>query len=95
MVLFVGNLNVNVTNSDLLRLFTECGTVQAAQIITDDRTRRSRGFGFVHMEDRADADRAIHKLHNSVFMEHMIVVTDKGPRHAVRSSFTPPLKKSK
>lgn len=92
MVLFVGNLSTSATHKDLLRLFTQYGTVQKAQIIFDERTGRSRGFAFVNMEELGDAKRAIEKLDNSTFLNNVIVVTDKGPRHPVRASFTPPKK---
>lgn len=95
MVIFVGNLNFSVTSNDLKRLFIGHGVVQKAEVVSDDITRRSRGFGFVDMEDHNEAVRAIEKLHHTLFMDNVIVVTDKGPRHAVRSSFTPPQKKSK
>ncbi len=96
MILFVGNLNATVTTADLRRLFAAYGVVQKAEVITDLVTRRSRGFGFVDIEETSDALNAVQKLHHTVFMNNQIVVTDKGPRHAVRTSFAPPNpKKSK
>lgn len=52
--LYVGNLAWGVTDDDLQNLFAEFGSVESAVVITDRETGRSRGFGFVEMEDGAD-----------------------------------------
>ena len=61
MNIFVGNLAYSVTQADLQTLFEEFGAVQSAALISDRETGRSRGFGFVEM-DNADADAAIKAL---------------------------------
>lgn len=53
--LYVGNLAWGVTGEDLESLFAEYGSVASAVVISDRETGRSRGFGFVEMEDGADA----------------------------------------
>jgi len=53
--LYVGNLAWGVTDDDLQSLFSEYGSVASAAVITDRETGRSRGFGFVELEDGADA----------------------------------------
>ena len=58
--LYVGNLAWGVTDEDLQNLFSEYGGVASAVVITDRETGRSRGFGFVELED--GADRAIEEL---------------------------------
>ena len=52
--LYVGNLAWGVTDEDLQNMFTEFGSVASAVVITDRETGRSRGFGFVELEDGAD-----------------------------------------
>jgi RNA recognition motif-containing protein len=52
--LYVGNLAWGVTNDDLQNMFAEYGSVASAVVITDRETGRSRGFGFVELEDGAD-----------------------------------------
>jgi RNA recognition motif-containing protein len=52
--LYVGNLAWGVTDDDLSNLFSEYGSVSSAVVISDRETGRSRGFGFVEMEDGAD-----------------------------------------
>ena len=58
--LYVGNLAWGVTDDDLQSLFSQYGGVASAVVITDRETGRSRGFGFVELED--GADRAIEEL---------------------------------
>lgn len=62
--LFVGNLPWSVDDQKLENLFAEYGEVQSAKVILDRDTGRSRGFGFVEMEDDA-ADAAISSLNES------------------------------
>ena len=56
--LYVGNLPWQADDDQLRELFAEYGDVSSATVITDRDTGRSRGFGFVEMED-AGADRAL------------------------------------
>ena len=56
--IFVGNLPWAVKDEDLKTKFGEFGNVLSARIVTDKFSGRSRGFGFVDMED-ADAEKAI------------------------------------
>jgi RNA recognition motif-containing protein len=58
----VGNLAWAVTNDDLLELFGQYGKVTNAQVIMDRDTGRSRGFGFVEMENDEEAQKAIEAL---------------------------------
>ncbi|KAJ3247260.1 hypothetical protein HDU78_004794 [Chytriomyces hyalinus] len=62
--IFVGNLPWSIKESDLSTLFSQVGKVDAVRIITDRESGRSRGFGFVEMEE-ADAIAAIEKLNGS------------------------------
>jgi len=59
--LYVGNLPWSVTDSELEGLFAGVGEVLSARVITDRDTGRSRGFGFVEMDD-AGATKAIAEL---------------------------------
>ncbi len=52
--LYVGNLAWGVTDEDLQNMFAEFGSVASAVVISDRETGRSRGFGFVELEDGAD-----------------------------------------
>ncbi len=59
--IYVGNLPWSVGDVELEELFASLGTVHSAKVITDRDTGRSRGFGFVEMDDEA-GDKAIAEL---------------------------------
>ncbi len=59
--IYVGNLPWSATETELQELFSTIGTVHSAAVITDRETGRSRGFGFIEM-DEVDADKAISQL---------------------------------
>lgn len=62
--LYVGNLAWSVDDSELEALFSAMGTVHSARVITDRDTGRSRGFGFVELDDDA-ASQAIEELNGT------------------------------
>ena len=59
MDIYVGNLPYDVSDSDLQQLFEKYGTVASARVVMDRATGRAKGFGFVEMNDRAEAEKAI------------------------------------
>ncbi|MEE8331252.1 MAG: RNA-binding protein [Acidimicrobiia bacterium] len=65
MQLFVGNLPWGFSSEDLQRLFAEYGNVDAASVIRDRATGRSRGFGFVSMSSARHVESAIEALNGS------------------------------
>lgn len=77
--LYVGNLPWSTTDTALTEAFSSHGSVISSRIITDKETGRSRGFGFVEVED-ADADRMVEALHGSDFGGRQIVVNEAKPR---------------
>jgi RNA recognition motif-containing protein len=72
--LYVGNLDSTVNDHDLARAFVEAGKVLGSQIIRDHDTKRSRGFGFVEMASRDDAEEAIAKLSGRILKGRAIHV---------------------
>ncbi len=56
--LYVGNIPFSTTDDELRQLFESHGNVISARVITDRETGRSRGFGFVEMEDASAAENA-------------------------------------
>lgn len=70
---FVGNLPWSTSDSDLQTLFAPYGTVNRAKIVTDRETGRSRGFGFVDMEEEA-AQAAINALNAQDFSGRPLTV---------------------
>jgi cold-inducible RNA-binding protein len=77
--LYVGNLSWGTTEDGLKELFGKAGTVVSASIITDKMTGKSRGFGFVEMED-ADADNAIKMFHGQEIDGRTLTVNEARPR---------------
>ncbi len=59
--IYVGNLPWSATEDALRELFSTIGSVHSVAVITDRETGRSRGFGFIEMDD-SDAERAISEL---------------------------------
>ena len=76
--LYVGNLAFGTTEADLRALFGEYGTVTSASVVTDRETGRSRGFGFVEMEDGAEA--AIAATNMASFQGRNLTVNEAKPR---------------
>jgi hypothetical protein len=64
--IYVGNLSWSTGENELRDLFASYGTVHSAAVIMDRETGRSRGFGFIEM-DEADAERAIAELNGRDF----------------------------
>ena len=60
--LYVGNLSFNTTEDELRTVFEKHGGVGSVNIITDRETGRSRGFGFVEMDESSGADSAMSAL---------------------------------
>ena len=78
--IYVGNLVWGVSADDLIDLFGEFGKVTRAQVITDRDTGRSRGFGFVEMENDQEAQRAIESLNNANHNNRPLTVNEARPR---------------
>lgn len=72
--LFVGGLGSNITEAELREAFNEFGVIADAAILKDRSTGQSRGFGFVTMENRKDAHRAIEALNGSELNGRRLVV---------------------
>lgn len=65
MNIYVGNIAWSMTEDELNALFSEFGSVSSAKIITDKYSGRSKGFGFVEMDDDAAGESAIEALNDS------------------------------
>src|SRR5271165_5092533 len=78
--LYVGNLSYETTDSDLQSLFTPHGTVQSAQVIMDRETSRSKGFGFVEMDNGEQAQAAIAALNGQEVNGRTLTVNEARPR---------------
>ena len=80
MNIYVGNLSWSMTDDDLMNLFTEHGTVTSAKILKDKMNGRSKGFGFVEMEDDEAAKAAIAALNEVEVQGRKLIVNESQPR---------------
>lgn len=78
--LYVGNLPYSTTADDLKTMFADYGNIQSATIITDRDSGRSKGFGFVELDDDAKAQEAITALDKSAMGDRTIFVSVARPR---------------
>lgn len=79
VTLYVGNLPWSLTEDELAEAFTSVAQVQAARIITDRETGRSRGFGFVDLNDE-DAATAIQAMDGYELKGRKLIVNEARPR---------------
>ena len=77
--LYVGNLPWSTTEEDLRELFAPIGPTQSAVLITDRETGRSRGFGFVELENEA-ADKAVSQLNGQEYGGRQLKINEAKER---------------
>ena len=77
MKIFIGNLSTSADEAGLKNLFLAFGKVSSATIVYDKYTHRSRGFGYVEMEEQSEALSAINRLNNTFFVKQSIVVREE------------------
>ena len=80
MNLYVGNLPYTTNENDLSDLFAQFGEVISAKVITDRYSGQSKGFGFVEMTNRDEAEQAIAQLNDSEVNGRRIKVNEAKPR---------------
>ena len=78
--LYVGNLSYDVDSSALEQMFSQHGSVQSAQIITDRDTGRSKGFGFVEMGSDSEAEAAIAAMNGQEHGGRALTVNEAKPK---------------
>jgi RNA recognition motif-containing protein len=79
MNIFVAKLSFSTENDDLRSAFEEYGDVASAKVITDKFTGKSKGYGFVEMDDDQEAFSAIKNLNETVLDGRTIVVKKAEP----------------
>lgn len=80
MNIYVGNLPYSATDSALRDLFSQFGAVSKTNVISDRDTGRSKGFGFVEMENAEDGERAIRELDGNDLDGRNLKVNEARPR---------------
>ena len=80
MNIFIAGLSYNINDADLGDLFGEYGEITSAKVITDRETGRSKGYGFVEMNDEAAGQKAIDELNGAEYDGKTISVSVARPR---------------
>ena len=80
MKLYVGNLSFETTENDLQDLFEQHGAVNEVHLMMDRMTGKSRGFAFVTMNDKAEAEAAISALNGKELNGRTLSVSEARPR---------------
>jgi len=78
--LFVGNLSYQTTQDDLVAAFSQYGAVERVNIVTDRETGQARGFAFVEMTDRQEAETAISRLNGTELNGRAMNVNEARPK---------------
>ncbi len=86
MRIYIGNLSREVTEEDLKQAFEEFGEITSVNILKDKFSGRSRGFGFVEMPVRTEAEAAINALNGTELKGRPLNVNEARPRTEVRES---------
>ncbi|NGP76839.1 RNA-binding protein [Balneolaceae bacterium YR4-1] len=86
MNIYVGNLAYKVSDQELKKAFEEYGDVLSAKVITDRETGRSKGFGFVEMNNDNEAQNAIDELDGLEMHGRALRVNKAKPKPAGKSS---------
>ena len=80
MNIYVGNLSYEVTEEDLKKAFEVFGEVDTVKVIKDNYTGRSKGFGFVEMPAKSEAQSAIEGLNGKDLKGRSLNVSEARPR---------------
>jgi len=80
MNIYVGNLASDVKDEELKELFTQHGKVDNVKIIRDMFSQTSKGFGFVEMPGRAQAQKALDELNTFEFKGKKLIVNEARPQ---------------
>ena len=80
MNIFVGNLSPDTTEEDLQQAFSAFGQVKNVTVIKDMFSRESKGFGFVEIQSKAEAQAAINGLNGTMLKGKALNVNEARPR---------------
>ncbi|HSR10366.1 MAG TPA: RNA-binding protein [Thermodesulfobacteriota bacterium] len=82
--IFVGNLAPQTTEPDLKAHFSQAGDVVSVKIVKDHQSGQPRGFAFIEMSTRREAQKAVSMLNKRPFMEKELQVNESRPRPGFR-----------
>lgn len=76
MSIYIGNLNYRIKERDLERVLVNYGNIISVKIVKDHNTGKSKGFGFVEMENPMSEYQIIHSLNRSELMGRQMIVRE-------------------
>ena len=79
MKLFIGNLPFNVTEAELIEIFSGYGNIISTKLVMDHFTERPKGFGFVEMETRGEGHMAMEDLNGKEYKHRQLVCNEAQP----------------
>ncbi len=88
MKIYVGNLSYQVTEEELRQEFAAFGAVNTVSIVTDRYDNRPKGFAFVEMPTKSEAEAAIAGLNGKMLQDKALVVNEARPKSESRGSFS-------
>jgi len=80
MNIFIAGLSYSINDADLKDLFSEYGEIASSKVVMDRQTGRSKGYGFVEMDDEEAAKKAISELNGAQYDGRTISVSEARPR---------------
>ncbi len=80
MTIYIGNIPYSMKETDIEQLFAEFGQVMSVKIITDKFTHRSKGYGFIEMENETEGEKAILNLNGKDILGRNLKVNRANPR---------------
>lgn len=83
--IYVGNIAFQTTESDLKTLFSQAGEVMSVKILKDQQSGQPRGFAFVELSTRKEAQKAISMFNKRSFMEKEILVKEARVRRGFQA----------
>jgi RNA recognition motif-containing protein len=82
--IYVGNIPFQTTELELKTHFSQAGDVMSVKLLKDHQTGQSRGFAFIEMSTRREAQKAISMLNRRNFMEKELLVKEARVRRSFR-----------
>lgn len=84
MNIYVGNLPSDVKDEELKELFSKHGRVESVKVIRDMFSQTSKGFGFIEMPGKAEAEKALNELNTFEFKGKKLIVNEARPQRERR-----------
>ena len=80
MNIYVGNMPFDVTEEELKEAFAQFGEITEVRLIMDKFSGKSKGFGFIEMPSKEEAEKAIEEMNGKDFKERALTVSEAKPK---------------